>query len=81
VWDRLLQIPYGSILSYAEMAKDLGFPTAQRAVGKANGDNRLGIVIPCHRVVRADGTLCGYGGGLWRKKRLLEIESGQVVFG
>ena len=79
VWDRLLKIPYGEVLSYSAMAKDLGFEGAQRAVGKANGDNRIAIVIPCHRVIRADGTLCGYGGGLWRKKRLIELESGQGV--
>ncbi len=80
VWRRLLEIPYGGVLSYGAMARDLGFPDAQRAVGKANGDNRIAIVIPCHRVIRADGTLCGYGGGLWRKQRLLELESGQTNF-
>ena len=79
IWDRLKAIPYGETLSYRDMARDLGFPDAQRAVGKANGDNRLAIVIPCHRVIRSDGTLCGYGGGLWRKKRLLELEAGQTV--
>lgn len=78
-WERLLRIPYGEILSYGQQAKDMGFPDAQRAVGKANGDNRLAIIIPCHRVVRSDGSLCGYGGGLWRKKRLLELEQGQSV--
>jgi AraC family transcriptional regulator of adaptative response/methylated-DNA-[protein]-cysteine methyltransferase len=78
VWDRLLEIPYGGLLSYGEMARDLDRAGAQRAVGKANGDNRLAILIPCHRVVRSDGSLCGYGGGLWRKKRLLEIEQGQA---
>ena len=71
-----MEIPYGRTLSYAEMATDLGERGAQRAVGKANGDNRLAIILPCHRVVRSDGTLCGYGGGLWRKKWLLEHERG-----
>ncbi len=78
-WARLLEIPYGTTTSYGQMAKDIGCPDAQRAVGKANGDNRIAILIPCHRVVRSDGTLCGYGGGLWRKKRLLELESGQLA--
>lgn len=76
VWQRLLEIPYGETLSYGQMAADIGVKDAQRAVGRANGDNRLGIVLPCHRVIRTDGTLCGYGGGLWRKKRLLELEQG-----
>jgi AraC family transcriptional regulator of adaptative response/methylated-DNA-[protein]-cysteine methyltransferase len=78
VWKRLLAIPYGETLSYSQMAGELGRPDAQRAVGKANGDNRIAILVPCHRVVKADGTLCGYGGGLWRKQRLLELESGQL---
>ena len=76
VWKRLLQIPYGETLSYGQMAADIGLKDAQRAVGRANGDNRLAIVVPCHRVIKSDGTLCGYGGGLWRKKRLLELEQG-----
>jgi AraC family transcriptional regulator, regulatory protein of adaptative response / methylated-DNA-[protein]-cysteine methyltransferase len=74
VWQRLMAIPYGETLSYAEMARDIGERNAQRAVGRANGDNRLAIIIPCHRVIRSDGTLCGYGGGLWRKQWLLERE-------
>lgn len=74
VWERLLRIPYGQTLSYAALARDIGRADAQRAVGRANGDNRLAIVIPCHRVVRSDGTLCGYGGGMWRKQRLLDLE-------
>ncbi len=74
VWRRLGAIPYGETLTYAALAQELGRPGAQRAVGRANGDNRIAIVIPCHRVVRSDGTLCGYGGGLWRKKWLLEHE-------
>jgi AraC family transcriptional regulator of adaptative response/methylated-DNA-[protein]-cysteine methyltransferase len=78
VWRRLLDIPYGDTLSYSAMANDLGRHDAQRAVGKANGDNRIAILVPCHRVVKADGTLCGYGGGLWRKRRLLDLEQGQL---
>jgi len=74
VWKRLLKIPYGQTLSYAGLARDIGVRDAQRAVGRANGDNRLAILIPCHRVIRSDGTMCGYGGGLWRKKWLLEHE-------
>lgn len=74
VWKRLMAIPHGETLSYAELARDIGADGSQRAVGKANGDNRLAIVIPCHRVVRRDGTLCGYGGGMWRKQWLLDHE-------
>jgi AraC family transcriptional regulator of adaptative response/methylated-DNA-[protein]-cysteine methyltransferase len=80
-WNKLLTIPYGKTESYGQMAKEIGHPDAQRAVGRANGDNRIAIIIPCHRVVRSDGTLCGYGGGLWRKKRLLELETGQGTLG
>jgi AraC family transcriptional regulator of adaptative response/methylated-DNA-[protein]-cysteine methyltransferase len=76
VWDALRRIPYGETRSYESLAMTVGRPAAQRAVGKANGDNRIAIVIPCHRVVRKDGTLCGYGGGLWRKQWLLELERG-----
>lgn len=74
VWELLQGIPPGATWSYAEMARKLGNPNATRAVGRANGRNRLGIIIPCHRVIRADGALCGYGGGIWRKKWLLEHE-------
>lgn len=74
VWDQLLQIPFGETRSYADIARAVNNPKAVRAVGSANGRNRLAIVIPCHRVVNADGKLGGYGGGLWRKVRLLEIE-------
>ena len=74
VWRRLGEIPYGQTLSYSGLARDIGRPGAQRAVGRANGDNRIAILIPCHRVVQADGQLRGYGGGLWRKKFLLEVE-------
>ncbi|MEQ8855246.1 methylated-DNA--[protein]-cysteine S-methyltransferase [Gimesia sp.] len=76
VWNALRTIPCGATRSYSEQAEIIGQPTAVRAVARANGDNRIAILIPCHRVIGADGTLTGYGGGLWRKKRLLEIEQG-----
>lgn len=74
VWDALLEIPYGRTCSYGQMAARLDKPGAARAVGRANGANCVAIVVPCHRVVQADGTLRGYGGGLWRKRRLLDLE-------
>jgi len=74
VWKALRTIPYGTTRSYQEQAEFLGKPAAIRAVGKANGDNRIGIIIPCHRVIGKNGKLVGYGGGLWRKKYLLEHE-------
>lgn len=77
VWQQLIAIPYGETRSYAQIAAALGRPGASRAVGTANGRNRLGIVIPCHRVVRADGSLSGYGGGVWRKRALLAHERGE----
>lgn len=77
VWAGLQAIPYGSTRSYGEQAEAIGLPGAVRAVAKANGDNRLAIIIPCHRVIGADGRLVGYGGGLWRKRYLLDLESGQ----
>jgi AraC family transcriptional regulator of adaptative response/methylated-DNA-[protein]-cysteine methyltransferase len=73
-WKILRSIPIGETRSYSWMAKKLGDEGARRAVGRANGTNMICIVIPCHRVIRADGTLCGYGGGLWRKKWLLDHE-------
>ncbi len=73
-WKILRSIPIGETRSYSWMAKKLGDEAARRAVGRANGTNMICIVIPCHRVIRADGTLCGYGGGLWRKKWLLDHE-------
>jgi AraC family transcriptional regulator of adaptative response/methylated-DNA-[protein]-cysteine methyltransferase len=73
-WDLLRSIPTAETRSYSWMAERLGIPNARRAVGRANGTNMLSIIIPCHRVIRADGTLCGYGGGLWRKKWLLDHE-------
>jgi len=73
-WGELRRIPYGSTTSYSQLARTIGHPGSQRAVGRANGDNRIAIVIPCHRVVKDDGTLCGYGGGVWRKQHLLDLE-------
>jgi len=75
VWDRLRQIPYGTTVSYAQIAREAGRPSAVRAVGRANGENSIAIVIPCHRVVKSDGSLCGYGGGVWRKRWLIQHES------
>ncbi|MFD9463275.1 methylated-DNA--[protein]-cysteine S-methyltransferase [Streptomyces sp. NPDC060027] len=80
VWDQLRQIPYGEIRSYGELAQSLGNMGASRAVGLANGKNPIGIIVPCHRVVGANGSLTGYGGGLDRKKRLLDFESGSALF-
>jgi AraC family transcriptional regulator, regulatory protein of adaptative response / methylated-DNA-[protein]-cysteine methyltransferase len=74
VWDALRQIPYGEIRSYGDIASAIGSPKAVRAVGTANGMNRIAIMIPCHRVIGADGQLTGYGGGLWRKDWLLKHE-------
>jgi methylated-DNA-[protein]-cysteine S-methyltransferase len=75
VWSALRSIPCGETLSYGELARRIGRPSAVRAVGLANGANPVGIVVPCHRVIGADGTLTGYGGGLSRKRWLLEHES------
>ena len=77
-WKLLQTIPSGETRSYSWMAEQLGDKEMRRAVGRANGENMLCIIIPCHRVIRADGTLCGYGGGLWRKKWLLEHERKHV---
>jgi AraC family transcriptional regulator of adaptative response/methylated-DNA-[protein]-cysteine methyltransferase len=74
VWTELQTIPAGETRSYVEIAQRLGKPGASRAVGRANGRNILALIVPCHRVIRSDGTLCGYGGGVWRKKWLLELE-------
>lgn len=74
VWMSLLQIPYGCTTTYAKQAELLGKPSAVRAVANANGKNKISIILPCHRVIGADGTLTGYGGGIWRKKKLLEFE-------
>ena len=73
-WRALLAIPYGETRTYADIARAVGKPTAFRAVGMANNRNPLAIVVPCHRVIASDGTLCGYGGGLEVKRKLLELE-------
>ena len=80
VWDLLLAIPYGRTTSYGALALELGDPRKVRAVGLANGRNPISIVIPCHRVIGADGSLTGYGGGLPRKRHLLDLEA-EVVAG
>ncbi|OBQ53952.1 cysteine methyltransferase [Streptomyces sp. H-KF8] len=77
VWDLLTDIPHGETRTYGELAGALGSPKASRAVGLANGRNPIGIVIPCHRVIGASGGLTGYGGGLERKRRLLDFERGR----
>ncbi|MGY5132740.1 methylated-DNA--[protein]-cysteine S-methyltransferase [Streptomyces nigrescens] len=74
VWAALCAIPYGETVSYGQLAERLGAPSASRAVGLANGRNPVGIIVPCHRVVGANGSLTGYGGGLDRKRRLLAFE-------
>jgi methylated-DNA-[protein]-cysteine S-methyltransferase len=80
VWEQLRRIPYGETRSYGELAEALGNAGASRAVGLANGKNPIGIIVPCHRVVGANGSLTGYGGGLDRKQRLLDFESGTALF-
>jgi methylated-DNA-[protein]-cysteine S-methyltransferase len=79
VWAELLRIPYGETLSYSELAKKARKPRAIRAAGAANGKNPISIVIPCHRVVGRDGSLTGYGGGLEKKRALLELEGAPVL--
>ena len=74
VWEELQAIPYGTTISYGELGRRLGGPTLTRAAGRANGANPAAIVIPCHRVIGADGSLVGYGGGLEVKRALLELE-------
>jgi methylated-DNA-[protein]-cysteine S-methyltransferase len=74
VWRALCDIPYGETISYGELARRLGTPSASRAVGLANGRNPVSIVVPCHRVIGANGTLTGYGGGIERKRFLLDLE-------
>lgn len=74
VWSALLDIPYGTTVSYGELAAAIGRPSAARAVGLANGRNPVSIIVPCHRVVGTDGSLAGYGGGLERKQYLLALE-------
>jgi methylated-DNA-[protein]-cysteine S-methyltransferase len=75
VWDELKIIPYGTTISYGELARRMGQPSASRAVGMANGRNPIGIIVPCHRVIGANGKLTGYGGGLPRKEALLALEA------
>ena len=74
VWQQLQQIPFGQTISYGELAKRIGNPNASRAVGAANGKNPISIIVPCHRVIGADGSLTGFGGGLDTKQKLLELE-------
>ena len=81
VWSALRSIPYGETASYGEIARALGHPDAPRAVGAANGRNPVAIIVPCHRVIGADGSLTGYGGGLERKRFLLELEAGVLPLG
>jgi len=73
-WTALCEIPYGETRSYTDMARRVGSPGAVRAIGRVNGQNQIAIIVPCHRVIRADGSLCGYGGGRWRKQWLLDHE-------
>jgi methylated-DNA-[protein]-cysteine S-methyltransferase len=79
VWDELVEIPYGETASYGEIARRVGAVTAARAVGLANGRNPIAVIVPCHRVIGADGSLTGYGGGLERKRFLLDLESGVLT--
>ncbi len=79
VWNALQKIPYGETISYQEQAKLIGRPKAVRAVARANGSNRIAILIPCHRIIGKNGRLVGYGGGLWRKKRLLAMEKAMAL--
>lgn len=74
VWKALLTVPYGETRSYGRIAEQIGAPGSARAVGLANGHNPIAIVVPCHRVIGANGTLTGYGGGLQRKRALLDLE-------
>jgi AraC family transcriptional regulator, regulatory protein of adaptative response / methylated-DNA-[protein]-cysteine methyltransferase len=79
VWNQLRKIPYGVTCTYEDIARNVGSPKAVRAVGTANGKNRIAIVIPCHRVVNKGGKLGGYGGGVWRKQKLLQLEKATLV--
>jgi methylated-DNA-[protein]-cysteine S-methyltransferase len=76
VWSALREIGYGETASYGEVATRIGAPSAARAVGLANGRNPIAVIVPCHRVIGADGSLTGYGGGLERKRLLLDLEAG-----
>lgn len=79
VWDVLQTIPYGETCSYGDIAREIGSPGAFRAVGLANGHNPIGIIVPCHRVIGSNGSLTGYGGGLERKRALLELERSRMM--
>ena len=79
VWDELRRVPHGQTVSYGELARRIGSPTACRAVGAANGRNPLCIIVPCHRVVGANGKLIGYAGGMPRKEALLALERGTLI--
>jgi methylated-DNA-[protein]-cysteine S-methyltransferase len=79
VWAALLNIPYGETASYGEIAREIGHPTAFRAVGAANGQNPIAIIVPCHRVIGSNGSLTGYGGGLPTKRALLDLEAGRTA--
>jgi methylated-DNA-[protein]-cysteine S-methyltransferase len=81
VWSALCEIPYGTTASYGDVARRIGRPTAYRAVGLANGRNPVAIIVPCHRVIGSSGTLTGYGGGLDRKRVLLDLERGVAPLG
>ncbi|MEE1930364.1 methylated-DNA--[protein]-cysteine S-methyltransferase [Streptomyces sp. TRM 70351] len=81
VWEALPTIPHGRTVTYGELAARVGNPAASRAVGLANGRNPVGVIVPCHRVVGANGALTGYGGGLERKRRLLDHESATLTAG
>ena len=76
IWRQLEKIPFGEVVSYGQIADAIGNPKACRAVGNANGKNPISIIIPCHRVIGTDGSLTGYGGGLWRKEWLIKHERG-----
>ena len=79
VWSALREIPFGETRSYGQLAKAIGKPSAMRAVGAANGRNPIAIVVPCHRVIGADGSLTGFGGGIERKKFLLSLEQSKEL--
>jgi len=81
VWDCLLQIDYGKTISYAQQSKMMKDPLAIRAIASANGKNNLWVVVPCHRVIGSDGSLTGYGSGIWRKRWLLEHEADVIGVG
>ena len=79
VWNELLKIPYGKTISYGDLAKRIGMPKSVRAVANANAVNALSIIVPCHRIIGSDGSLTGYGGGLERKRFLLELEKNSYL--